>query len=118
MVLAVAGVVITVALAQMWWIVNTLDPLPAAYWFLLCVTFLLCPPELPMSFAAMDISARGQLVAWVVVAALNGVLYYGLGRGIVALRKRRRSAASGWPSVFSGESGMVHAPRHGTSIGP
>lgn len=100
--LGAVGIVVTVALAGMWWFIGAFNLLaerqvspnhwePSRFlWFVEDMTFALCPPELPLGFAAMDMSARGQLVAWCVAAALNGVLYYWLGRGIVALRKRFR----------------------------
>lgn len=104
--LAIVGVAIPVALVVMWWYINTYDPFhlralyeahrttgysePAGLKLFEDMNFVLCPPIFPLGFAAMDMSTAGQLVAWALAACLNGVLYYWLGRGIVALMNRAR----------------------------
>lgn len=63
---------------------------PAMLSFLQDASVVLCPGlvlELPLSDAA---GYRWQLFIWVLAAAINGVLYYWLGRGIVAVRARFR----------------------------
>ena len=88
--LAVVGVVITFALAAMWWVLNAHNLLAGASSFLEGMTFIVCPPELPLGFMAMDMGLPMQLVNWALAAAINGALYYWLGWGIVALRERFR----------------------------
>ncbi len=88
--LAALGIAVTFALAGVWWFINTHNLFAGVSSFLEDVTFVLCPPEFPLGFIAMDMSARGQLVAWIIAAGMNGALYYWLGRGIVALRERFR----------------------------
>ena len=100
--LAVVGVVITFALMTIGALVNAYNLFPARrvtanywsapsiYWFLQDVTLALCPGAL-LEAACMDCSGYAiPLLIGCVAAAINGVLYYWLGRGIVAVRERFR----------------------------
>lgn len=106
--LAILGVAIPVALVVVWWYINAYDPFhlralyeahrttgyaePVGLKFFEDMNFVLCPPIFPLGFAAMDMSTAGQLTAWAIAAALNGLLYYWFGRGIVVLMDRVRRA--------------------------
>ena len=105
--LAIAGVAIPAAFAAMWWFVGKYNVFhepttwqqvremgsysePLMRSFLEDVTLALCPGEF-LEIVAMDWSGFwGLLFIWIVAAVINGVLYYWLGRGIVALMKRVR----------------------------
>ena len=80
--LAVAGVAVALGLSAVWSAGGYSS-------FLVGLTLVLCPGSV-LGFLAEDMGWRVQLVTWVVEVAINGVLYYVLGRGIVALQERFR----------------------------
>ena len=107
--LAVAGVVIPIIFAAMWKYIyaHNLFPMrqvtpnywsaPPIYWFLKDLTLALCPGEF-IEIVTMDWTGFwGIFIMWLIAVALNSLLYYWLGRGIVALRERfgNRGAAEG-----------------------
>jgi hypothetical protein len=68
------------------WLVGLFNPVaamaPSPFWD---VAFALCPAGL-LSIACMDCSGWAvPLVLWVIAAGINGLLYYWIGLGIVAL---------------------------------
>jgi len=103
--LAIVGVVITFVLMAMWWCIVTYNlfpprqvtpnywEAPPVYWYIRGMIFVLCPGEL-LGIICMDCPGYAMpLFIWTVAAAINGVLYYWLGRGIVALMRRVRRRA-------------------------
>lgn len=108
--LAIAGVIIPVAFAAMWWYVGKYNVFhepttwqqvrkmgsysePPMRAFLEDATLALCPGEF-LEIVAMDWTGfREVLCIWLLAVGVNGVLYYWLGRGIVAFRERVRRRA-------------------------
>ena len=88
-ILATVGVGVALGLSGIWWFASAYSP------FLVDTTFVLCPGS-ALGFLSEDMGWRIQLVTLIVEVAINGVLYYWLGWGIVALGERfRRSRGPG-----------------------
>ena len=104
--LAVVGVAVGLGLLAASWYIGKYNPLhlpttweqwrkmgeppaPVLLSLLQDAAVALCPGLL-LGFFTEDMGATANLVMWAVGAALNGVLYYWLGRGIVAVRERFR----------------------------
>jgi hypothetical protein len=75
---------------QLWQVHYTVPPL---YWFLKELAYVLCPALFPGAFFAMDLGERVGWIVWVVVALLNGPIYYCAGLGIAALMRYVRQRA-------------------------
>lgn len=91
--LAIVGVAIPFAVEAMWRWVGAHGLWATYYPSLLTVTLVLWPGNI-LGFVVEDFpGAAWSLIALVIGVASNGLLYYWLGRGIVALMDRVRHRA-------------------------
>jgi hypothetical protein len=51
------------------------------------MTYVFCPASFPLFFVTMDMSDNANYITWVVVALINGPIYYCLGLMVAALIK-------------------------------
>jgi len=72
---------------------------PAAFWVFQDATFVLCPAS-TLTVIPLPVDQRGSVVVWVVIALLNGPIYYCLGAAVAFLMARwqRRNGHTAHPS--------------------